>query len=206
MGGLGSALFDIRHLDLIPRILFATDGAITHILEAYAGESVDFVRLASSPLSDPDTRDELGIGRDERALQRLNVLRGRTSGRVFVLADSVVALDRLPPAVADELVSGESSLLKLLTQRRVGTFRETIAEWEGHDDAVAARLGIDPSEVQVARTYQVVIGGRPAAWCTERFAKTGFPFPRPRPVPNGTPRTSRTSRPASPSTGHIQLP
>lgn len=179
MRALGSQISDIRDLDLIPRILFATDGTITHILEAYSGEPVDFVRLSSSEVVDGSIRDELGIGRDECALRRRSILQGRRSERSFVQADSVVVLDRLPPEVADELVHGRSSLLRLLTQRRIGTFRETIAEWEGRDEEVAAQFGIDPSEPQVARTYQIVLGGRPAAWCTERFPKYGFPFPPP---------------------------
>ncbi len=172
--GLGGAMVDIRDLELVPRILFATDGAITHILEAFAGEPMDPVRLSSSDVTDPAQREEFGIADHERALCRLSLLRGRTSGRAFVHSDSVVVLDRLPAPVADELVATGTSLLKLLSQRRIGTFRETTAEWEGHDGPIADRLGIPPTEVLLARTYQIVAGGQPVAWSTEHFPRTGF--------------------------------
>ena len=170
-------MVDITGLSLIPRILFATDGAITHILEAYAGETIDFVRLAATSGAAPDDRRSLRIGHDERVLQRVSLLRGRTTGRVFVHARSVMVLDRLPGPVADELLSSGGSLLKLLVEHRIGTFRETVAEWEGTDERIAAHFGIGPGEVHVARTYQVVVEGRPVAWITETFPKSGFPAP-----------------------------
>jgi len=40
---------------------------------------------------------------------------------------------------------------------------ETIAYWEGTDEIIAAYLGMDASEFLVARTYQIVVGGRPSA-------------------------------------------
>ena len=168
-------MVDVRGLSLIPRILFATDGAITHILEAYAGEAVDFVRLASTMIEEGDRRRPPGGVDGERALRRVSLLRGRDSGRVFVHADSVVMLDRLPEPVAEHLLDTGDSLLKLLAESRVGTFRETVAAWEGQDDQIAVHFGTGPGELHVARTYQVVIDAQPVAWITESFPKTGFP-------------------------------
>jgi chorismate-pyruvate lyase len=175
--GPGGAIVDIRGLSLIPRILLATDGAITHILEAYAGETVDFVRVRASVVSDGADRQRLALGDDERALRRISLLRGSRSGRVFVHADSVVVVDRIPEPVATELLATDGSLLKLLAHHRIGTFRETVAEWEGTDAAVAAHFGAGPDEIQVARTYEVVLDGRPVAWITESFPKGGFSAP-----------------------------
>ena len=165
---------DITGLGLIPRILFATDGGIGHILEAFAGERVDLTRMTSAAVTDPAERLEVGLVDDERGLWRRSLVRGRQTGRVFVHADSVVFLDRLPLAVADELVETGTNLLKLLTDCRIGTFREIIAEWEGTNPQIAACLGIDPQEVQVARTYQIVVQGQPVARVTESFQKFGF--------------------------------
>lgn len=172
--GRAGAIVDIRDLGTIPRILFATDGSINHILEAYAGEPVDLARLSSRMPADPSSLEQLGGNAGERSLQRFSLLRGRRSGRVFVHADSVVMLDRLPEPVGDMLLRSGASLLKLLTQHRVGTFRESIGEWEGTDDDVAAHFGIDPSETLVARTYQIVLARQPVAWVTETFPKSGF--------------------------------
>ena len=162
-------------LSLVPRILLATDGGITHILEAYAGEQIDLVRLAISTVLDPSERRHLGMGAEERALQRVSVLRGRTSGRGFVHAESLLALDRLPEQAANELEQTGASLLTLLAKNRIGTFRETVAEWEGLDRQISGRLGRSTTERLLGRTYQIVSGGRPLAWVTEHFPKAGFP-------------------------------
>ncbi len=175
----GGAAVDIRDLGIIPRILLATDGAITHILEAVAGEPVDMVRLRSSVAPDPRELADLGMGEGERALRRRSVLRGRQSGCVLVHADSTVVLGRLPEQVAEEYLTAEHGLLPLLSQRRIGTFRESIGEWEGTDEVIASHFGIGPGEILVARTYQIVVGGRPVAWITESFPKHGLLNPRP---------------------------
>ncbi len=174
MESVVDAKCDIAVLGLIPRILFATDGAISHILEASAGEQVDLTRMTSAAVTDPAERLEVGLVGDERGLRRRSLLRGRQTGRVFVHSESVVFLDRLPPAVADELVETGTSLLKLLTGRRIGTFRESIAEWEGTSPQIAACFGIDPDQVHVARTYQIVVQGQPVARVTESFPKLRF--------------------------------
>lgn len=175
----GGTSVHIEDLGLVPRILFATDGAVTHILEAYAGEPVDLVRLSSSIVECTSRWQELGAADGERALDRLSLVRGRQSGRVFIHADSVVLLDRLPERVSQELLTFPGiSLLSLLAQQRIGTFRETVSDWQGQDGQLATScFGIDSAEVLVARTYQVVVGGRPVAWVTETFPKDGFPLP-----------------------------
>lgn len=168
---------NIGDLGLVPRILFATDGTITHILEAYAGEPMELVRLTTIIHDDTSRWRDLGADDGERALERLSLVRGRTSNRVFVHADSVVLLDRLPKDVAEELVIKGTGLLRLLTKHRIGTFRETVWDWQGADEEIAACFGIPASEVLVARTYEVVMGGRPVAWATETFPKDGFQLP-----------------------------
>jgi len=167
-------IVDIVDLGIIPRLLFATDGRISHILEAYAGETVDLVGLTSSLLTEALDRREFGAEGRERVLQRVGLLRGRASGRVFVHAESVVMLDRVSAPVADELTRTSTSVLKLFSQHRIATFREGVGEWEGHDEHIAAHFGIGPGDLLVARTYQVVVCGRPVAWITESFPKNGF--------------------------------
>ena len=184
LDGLGGPMIQIRDLSLIPRILFATDGGITHILEAYAGERMELVRLTSSMVTDFFERQQLGLDRSERALRRCSLLRGAASGRAFIHANSVVALDRLPEQAARELLHEGTSLLLLLARNRIGTFREGIAEWEGHDPHVSEQLAIPEEEILLGRTYHILSGGRPIAWVTEHFPKGGFALT---PPPGGVP-------------------
>lgn len=69
---------DIAGLGLLPRILFATDGAISHIIEADAGERIDLTRMTSGPVTDPLERLDVGLGGAERGLRRRSLLRPRS--------------------------------------------------------------------------------------------------------------------------------
>lgn len=169
----GGAVVDVSDLGAVPRILFATDGAVTHIVEAHAGEPVDRVLLASA-MADEDLERRLGVSAGERTIRRRSVLRGRHSGRAFVHGSSVVLPDRLPEPVVAGAVGTDRMLLDLLSEHRIGSFRETIAEWEGTDDEVAAAFDVEPSTPLVARTYKIVVGGRPVAWVHEAFPRNGF--------------------------------
>ena len=79
--------------------------------------------------------------------------------------------------MASERLAAGSGLLSLLAEHRVETFRESIIEWQGCDGRLAADLGVDRSEVLVARTFQVGVGDRPVAWITETFPKAALSSP-----------------------------
>lgn len=174
---LGTA--ELHHLldglGVMPRILLATDGTLTHILEAYTAESVSLVKLSHDLLTDPVLRATCGLDDHERALRRIILLRGSISGATFVYADSVVMLDRLPDLVADGLQDTDTPIGKLLFSCRAETFREILAFNEGQDPRIAAHFGVDRSEVLVSRTYQIVLEGKAIARIVETFPKTAFP-------------------------------
>lgn len=175
MGGAGYAGSALDSLGVVPRILLATDGTLTHILEAYAAETVYLVKLSHDPVTDPSARAELGLGADEQALRRVILLIGSVSDTVFVHADSVVMLDRLPPTVADGLLETETPVGKLLFSCRAETFREMLAVGETRDAAVAAHFGLDPAEALLFRTYQILLEDRPIIRITESFPRASFP-------------------------------
>jgi len=120
---------------------------------------------------------------DERALRSISLLRGRYSGRVFVHAAAVVMLDRLPALVDRSPLDAGCTLLQVLSRNRIASFRETISEWEGTDEDIAGHFGIESSEVLVARTFRIIVGGRPLSWTTETFPKNGFSARSPGPCP-----------------------
>jgi chorismate-pyruvate lyase len=160
---------------VVPRILLATDGTLTHILEAYADEPVQLVKLGHALVTDPDTRAQMALGEHERALRRTILLTGTSSGATFVFADSIVLLDRLPPAVAEGLLETDIPIGKLLYSCRAETYREIIAVGEEHDAAVAAHFGPRGRGPLLSRTYQIVFEDRPVARITEKFPKAAFP-------------------------------
>lgn len=172
---------DTYELGMVLRVLLSTDGTVTHIVEAYAGEPVYLVKLFHSLVSDPGERAKVGLGPGERALRRKILLRGVESHVTFVYADSVVMLDRLPPGVAEGLLDSEAPIGRLLYESRAETFREITAMWEERDEHIAALFELGAAEPLVSRTYQIVMKGRPFAWITEKFPKAAFAGPPPAP-------------------------
>lgn len=158
----------------MPRILLATDGTLTHILEAYANERIGLVKLSHSLVTDPSVRSGLGLDGDEVALRRIILLRGAESGAAYVYADSVVMLDRLPSSVAEGLLDTDIPIGKLLCACRAETYREILSAGEEHDEGVAAHFGLDGSETLVSRTYQIVHEERPIVRITEKFPRSAF--------------------------------
>lgn len=171
----GTSGLALESLGVVPRILLATDGTLTHILEAYAAEPVYLVKLFHASVDDRAERERLGLDDDERALRRIILLRGTKSDATFVYADSVVMLDRLPSMVAEGLVETDTPIGKLLFSCRAETFREIIAMGEEREPGVAAHFGIGSSDPLVFRTYQIVFDGRPVTRITEKFPRASFP-------------------------------
>lgn len=60
----------LGELGVVPRILLATDGTLTHILEAYADELVRLVKLLQSLVTEPAAREPFDLDDGERALRR----------------------------------------------------------------------------------------------------------------------------------------
>lgn len=168
---------DLADLSLVQRVLLATDGTVTHILEAYAGERMSLVKLAHEMLVDPAQRAGLDVDDDEQALRRVILLRGSQSGTTFIHAESVMLLDRLHPVVADGLLNTDTPIGKLMWKCRAETFREVLSAWVEPAGGIGAHFGLEPSAPLVARTYQIIEGGQPIARITERFPRDRFPAP-----------------------------
>ncbi len=170
---------ELDDIGMVQRLLLATDGTLTHILEAYLGERVSLVKLHHSMLSEPAERQGHDLDDGERALHRVILLQGSGSGATFVFADSLVLLDRLHPLVADGLLRTDTPIGKLLWKCRAETFREITAVWECRDEHIAAHFGLGADDPLVSRKYQIVESGRPIAIITETFPKLGFPSQKP---------------------------
>lgn len=168
---------DLADLALVQRVLLATDGTVTHILEAYAGELMELVKLTQDLVVDPVERIAHDLDGSERALRRVILLRGSQSGVTFLHADSVVLLDRLHPFVADGLLNSDTPIGKLMWKCRAETFREVLSVWVQPAGPVGAHFGLRVDAPLIGRTYQIVEGGRPIAFITERIPRRAFPAP-----------------------------
>ena len=165
-------------VDPFDRMLLTADGTVTTLLEACTGEPVVTgttrqagpatleLLAATEHWWQPDAQ-LLELAPTERLIARRVTLRGGRSGVAYVLADSLVAPDRLPDALGTRLLRAGASLGRLLAARQLETRREIL-------DIVAVRagdagdhLGVRPSTKVIRRSYTIVIDRRTVAAVTE---------------------------------------
>jgi len=151
------------------RILLGTDGTVTHILEAYAEEAVEVVKLLQEYDTPNDADLPLDLAPDDKVLRRHVLLRGRGSGRLLLYAEAVVALGRVDPAVLDGLLGTDKPIGVLLAERRTETFREILRVGREPAGSVGAYFGLDAAAHLVSRTYVIVKNCRPLMLITEKF-------------------------------------
>lgn len=178
MVGAGMPSADDSSLTRFQRMLLGTDGTVTHVLEAYAGEPVAVVKLLQEFDAAGEVDAELDVPADDKVLRRRVLLRGARSGRTLLYAEAVIALSRIEPELLDGLVGTEKPIGVLLAERRTETFREILRVQGRPAGRSGTHFGIGPAADVVSRTYRIVRYGRPMILITETFPITlfrGFP-------------------------------
>jgi len=156
------------------RMLLGTDGTVTHILEAYADEPIDVVKLLQGVDTSNDADAHLRLSGDDKVLRRRVLLRGRESGRPLLYAEAVVALGRVEPAFLDGLVGTDKPIGILLAENRTETFREILAVDREPAGALGAHFGIDATAELISRTYRIMARQQPMILITEKFPADCF--------------------------------
>lgn len=159
---------EIRKLNRDLRILIATDGTLTRILGVVADEEIT-VRIIEQhihPRKGAEARQLPG----SRILQRRILLEGRSSGRRFVAAESMIAVDLLPHAIAANLTGTECPLGEIMAAGYLETFKEPADVWIGESPDWLAIAGYQTSRPRTAgRRYRIIMGGQPVIVVTEYF-------------------------------------
>lgn len=165
------AVLDDPSIGVLQRVLLNTDGYVVRLLQACYGETVraaDRVQL-TEPMSPDD--DEFEPAGAEPVLRRAVLLRGARTGRVYVAADSAVALDRLDPGMAEKLLSTDEPIGRLLAAYRVETFREFRQVGRARAGTLGQWFGLDCDAELLFRSYRMISAGRPIALITEYFPR-----------------------------------
>ena len=156
------------------RMLLGTDGTVTHILEAYADEPIDVLKLAQEVDTTNDADAHLGLAGDDKVLRRRVLLRGRDSGQVLLYAEAIVALGRVEPAFLDGLVGTDKPIGILLAENRTETFREILTVEREPAGALGTHFGIGPTAELISRTYRIIARRQPMILITEKFPADCF--------------------------------
>jgi chorismate-pyruvate lyase len=166
---------EIRKLDRDLRILIATNGTLTRILNVVADDeiAVEVVKQEIHHLAPNVPEFEpFVIG---RVLQRQSVLKGRSSGNLLVAAESLIAVDLLPPAVITRLTNTDSPIGEITAASCLETFKEPAKVWIAESPGWLALAGYrDPRPSAVVRRYRIIAGGQPVIVITEYFLRNEF--------------------------------
>ena len=122
---------ELRKLNRDLRLLIATNGTLTRILGIVADEEivVHIVKQRVHRVAPGDA--EWGQLPGDRVLQRQVVLQGRRSGHRFVAAESLIAIDVLPQAIAASLTETQCPIGEIMAAERLETFKEAADVWMG---------------------------------------------------------------------------
>jgi chorismate-pyruvate lyase len=178
---------DGTRIGLGQRLLLGTDGTVTQLLAGCVGEGIRAVILSQHLRPAGAERHALGLGRRRRILDRRVLLRGTVTGRDYVCGESLIALDRLAPAMSRRLLRTDAPIGLLLREHRTETFREILHCGMVPARDLGAHFGTSEATPLVARTYRVWIDRRPAMLITEKFPQSYGPEHRPS-VPGDSPQ------------------
>jgi chorismate-pyruvate lyase len=160
---------NLRTLSAVERALLVIDGTVTRFLEAYMMEPIDIIRLGETRerLTRPHVWLELPKG--EAVVSRRVLLRGRYSDHVYASAASLVVPYRVKNAV--QPVDGRipEGLGRMLLNGRTEQYRELL--WYGKEIAndLPGEMRTLDTECSMARTYRIIVQGKPAMMITEWF-------------------------------------
>jgi chorismate-pyruvate lyase len=143
------------------RVMLLSNGTLTDILQAFTLEEIGVHKFSERVhYNAPDFIAE-------ETLERSVVLYGKKTSRYYVYAESVIALERLPQALARELCEGSEPLGRLLLKHRLETFKELIDVRIGKSERASAFLASHSRFL--IRSYRVFVNERPCMVIHEYF-------------------------------------
>jgi chorismate-pyruvate lyase/acyl carrier protein len=161
-------------LSAFQRILLTTDGTLTEILEAFAGESIRVVKLFQEVCVLDQAVSALELPWGASVLRRKILLQGRMSLVNFIYAESIIALDRLDEGVRNGLLQSQKPIGLLILERRIETFKEIVDCGREPAGSLADYFPIAPDAAILSRTYRMITNAQPIMLITEMFPESYF--------------------------------
>ena len=118
---------DLDALTAVQRLLLTTDGTLTDALEVALLEPMALLKISQRLVSATEMHGVLQLNKDDRVLERRIVLWGRRTGRHYVFAESMVAIDRLPEGFRHDLIESDVPLGRLWVKHRLETYKQLLS-------------------------------------------------------------------------------
>jgi chorismate-pyruvate lyase len=168
----GAARLELwRNLSPVQRSILGSDGSFTLLLTALLGHEVKVALIEQRVEQMPHYGAAIQLQAGARILNR-NVRLYVERDRNIVFASSVIALDRVPPPLASDLLAGQETIGRILRNHRLETFRELV-DWGSAptpDEATGHFLNLE----MMYRSYRIVSSGKPVMIVTEFFDRRTF--------------------------------
>jgi chorismate lyase len=177
---------EIDQLNRDLRIVLASNGTLTRTLKAVYDDEISVSVIKQEIADGPTTPPESGALPLEQLLRRQVALNGRTSGALFVAAESLIAINCLPSSTIAALMETKRPLGEVLAASRLETFKESAQVWIGNPPEWVPLATKDMDSRIVARRYRIIAQRRPLVTITEYFAKE--------PLQNGKPGNQQTCK------------
>ena len=159
---------DLESLTPFHRGLMVIPGFVTQFIEAFEGETVRVVCLDQTRLHCEEADPWLDVAVGSEIVRRTVYLSGEQSSRLYVVGESRMVLDRLPPTLRAGIESQQAGLGQLLQQSGAETHRELL--WYGEEalkeiPAIRQFAGVRCA----SRSFCLVHGGKPFMVLNELF-------------------------------------
>jgi chorismate-pyruvate lyase len=160
---------DTGGLDLVQRVMLASDGTLTDVLEVAFQEPIRVVKLAmqlcetgsTCALVDPDTI--------QSTIERKVILAGANSCTPYVYAESWIAIDRLPASLRELLFQSGAAIGRQWEECKIETRKELLSAARLRNSRARMYIPADPSVDWLERAYRLFSGGRPIMLIKEYF-------------------------------------
>jgi chorismate-pyruvate lyase len=113
--------------------------------------------------------EDLDLPTGAPLLRREILLYGETSGRAYVYAESILALDRLPPRFREELMHSDTPMGRLWSEHKMETWKELLTVARHPVQKLTPHLGVAAGADCLVRRYRLISGGRPLMVIEENF-------------------------------------
>jgi chorismate-pyruvate lyase len=159
----------LESLSPFERTLLVIDGTVTRFLEAHTLEPIEIVDSGRTKETLKKDHAWLECSKGETVVSRRVLLQGRNTKRTYASAASLVVPERVKEAVGHPVDRVPEGLGRMLLNSRVEQYRELL--WYGKEPPsdLPGEMRSLASEYCLARTYRIIVKGKPTMMITEWF-------------------------------------
>jgi len=152
------------------KILLATDGSVTTILDVLTGHVTIRTLLQEFRAADADVADLLNLDKGTTINYRVVVIEGK---KPLIYATSIIPLDRLDNDFKEDLIRADIPIGRILKKHNIESRREiksvAVEEANQHLQEI-----FDTDSLMLTRTYNIIHKDQILIWLKETFPYNMF--------------------------------